>query len=222
MPNPEYMSLHLDIIPAKIILHCNLCNIVTPDGWVYIEIRKGMYGLPQAGILANQLVEKRLAAKGYYQCQHTPGLWRHVWRGITFCLVIDDFSIKVTNMQDMDHLINTLKENYTVAVNMAGSLFCKIQLTWNYTQGHIDCRMPGYINKVLRKHQHPKPVTPQHAPYKAAPIQYGARVQRVEVDITQPLTPKEINCIQDIIGTLLNYAREVDPTLLPALSTIAA
>ncbi len=29
-----------------------------PDGWVYIEIRKGMYGLPQASILANQLLEK--------------------------------------------------------------------------------------------------------------------------------------------------------------------
>ena len=38
-----------------------------------------MYGLPQAGIIANQLLEKRLSEKGYYQCQHTPGLWRHVW-----------------------------------------------------------------------------------------------------------------------------------------------
>jgi hypothetical protein len=38
MPNPKYMRLPLDIIPDKIILHYNLCNIVTPDGWVYIEI----------------------------------------------------------------------------------------------------------------------------------------------------------------------------------------
>ncbi len=73
-----------------------------------------------------------------------------------------------------------------------GSLFCRIQLTWNYIQGHVDCHMPGYINKTLTKYQHPKPVTPQHAPYKVAPIQYGAKVQRVEVDIAQPLTPKEI------------------------------
>jgi hypothetical protein len=33
-----------------------------------------LYGLPQAGIFANQLLEKRLATKEYYQCQHTPGL----------------------------------------------------------------------------------------------------------------------------------------------------
>jgi hypothetical protein len=109
-----------------------------------------------------------------------------------FCLVVDDFGIKVTNMHDMDHLVNALKEHYTIAINMIGSLFCGIHLTWNYTLGPVNCHTPGYINKALTKYQHPKPVSPQHAPYKAALIQYGAWVQRVEVDTTQPLTPKEI------------------------------
>ncbi len=44
----------------------------------------------------------------------------------------------------------------------------------------------------------------------------------MEVDTTQILTPKEIKRVQDIVGTLLYYARAVDPTLLTALSTIAA
>jgi hypothetical protein len=66
MPNPKYMHLCLDIIPDKIIIQYNLRDIVTPDSWVYIEICRGMCGLPQAGILANQLLEKRLANKGYY------------------------------------------------------------------------------------------------------------------------------------------------------------
>jgi hypothetical protein len=39
------------------------------DGWVYIQINKGMDGLPQARILANNLLTKRLAEKGYYQSQ---------------------------------------------------------------------------------------------------------------------------------------------------------
>jgi hypothetical protein len=63
MPNPEYMHLCLDIIPDKIINHYNLCNIVTPDGWIYIKIWKGMYGVPQAGILANQLLKNALPSK---------------------------------------------------------------------------------------------------------------------------------------------------------------
>ncbi len=63
--------------------------------------------------------------------------------------------------------------------------------------------------------------TPQHAPYKAAPIQYGAKVQRVEIDTTQPLTPKEIQCFQDIVGTLIYFARAVNSIFLAALSAIA-
>ena len=48
----EYMKVKLDIIPQEIIDQYDLIRIAW-DGWVYIEIQKGMYGLPQAGILAN-------------------------------------------------------------------------------------------------------------------------------------------------------------------------
>jgi hypothetical protein len=180
-----------------------------------------MYGFPQAGILPNQLLNKCLAIKGYYQFQHTPRLWYHVWRNITFCLGVNNFGINVANMHYMDHLVNALKKHYTVAIDLMGSLFCGIHL-WNYTLGHVDFHTPGYTNKALTKYQHPKPVSPQHAPYKAAPVQYGTRVQRVEVNTTQPLSPKEIKLIQDIVGTLLYYAQAVDPTLLATLSVIAA
>ncbi len=44
----------------------------------------------------------------------------------------------------------------------------------------------------------------------------------MEVNTIQHLTPKKIKCVQDIIGTLLYYARAVAPTLLAALSAIAA
>jgi hypothetical protein len=161
MPNPEYISLRLDVIPDKIIVAYNLRDLVIADGWVYIAIHKGMYGLPQAGILANQLLEHRLAAKGYYQCQHTPGLWCHVWRTITFCLVVDNFGIKFTDRADFEHLKSALKEYYSIAVNYTGSLICGIKLTWDYPRRTVLCSMPGYINTALTKYQHPKLTTPQ-------------------------------------------------------------
>jgi hypothetical protein len=166
------MRLHLDIIPEEIVLAYNLRDIVKPNGWVYIKIKKGMYGLPQAGILANNLLGQQLAAKGYYQCQHTPGLWRHMWRTITFCLVVDDFGfgIKVTDMEDFHHLKTALKEDYKVAIEWMGLLFCGIKLTWDYEQRHVDCSIPRYIGTALKKYQHPTPATPQDAPYAAAPI----------------------------------------------------
>jgi hypothetical protein len=192
MPEPEYMRLRLDIILEEIIVKYNLRNLVDEEEWVYVEIWKGMYNLHQAGILANQLLEKCLSTKGYYQCQHTPGLWRHVWRSIVFCLVVDDFEIKVTHMDDMHHLKKALAEDYRVAVDWKGSLFCGVKLSWDYINWHITTHMPGYIGMALTKYQHPHSTVPQHALYKTTTIQYSAKVQRVEEDKSPPLMPEQI------------------------------
>jgi hypothetical protein len=64
----------LFLFPQDIINHYGLLDKVL-HGYVYMEIRKGMNGLPQAGILANKLLKKRLAKHGYFEQPHTPGLW---------------------------------------------------------------------------------------------------------------------------------------------------
>ena len=57
MDRPEYMRLPIKIIPQEIINKYNLNDIVE-DGWVYVKIVKGMYGLLQAGKIANNLLKK--------------------------------------------------------------------------------------------------------------------------------------------------------------------
>jgi hypothetical protein len=46
MPEPEYLRLRLGIIPEQITVKYNLRNVVKEEGWVYVEIQKGIYGLP--------------------------------------------------------------------------------------------------------------------------------------------------------------------------------
>eukprot|EP00957_Ditylum_brightwellii_P078287 5952400-Ditylum_brightwellii.AAC.1 len=75
-----------------------------------------MYGLPQVGILANKLLTRHIARHGYYPCTHTPGLWRHQSRPITFALVVDDFGVKIKGKEHGKHLIQALKEDYEVTV----------------------------------------------------------------------------------------------------------
>ena len=58
MPRYEYMRLKLRNLPDDVIRHYKLANIATKDGHIYTEIRRGMYGIPAAGILAQQLLEK--------------------------------------------------------------------------------------------------------------------------------------------------------------------
>lgn len=66
------MQMCYDILPQEIIDAYNLNEVVTSNGWVYIEIRKDIYGLRQAGLLANKLIVQRLDKFGYYPCEFTP------------------------------------------------------------------------------------------------------------------------------------------------------
>jgi hypothetical protein len=75
-PRYEYIRMLLSRFPEEILNKYNLTALAV-DGWVYIEIRKDMYGLKQAGLLANQLLQKHLSPFGYYPARHTPGLWIH-------------------------------------------------------------------------------------------------------------------------------------------------
>ena len=93
MERHEYMKFPIAILPDEFVEQYNLRDKVK-NGYVYCAIVKGMYGLPQAGRLANDLLRERLAKHGYYEAPHTPGLWKHTWRPVWFSLIVDDFGIK--------------------------------------------------------------------------------------------------------------------------------
>ena len=65
MDRPEYIRMKIADIPHEIIKEYNLNNIVEPDGSIFIEVLRSMYGLPQSGLLSNELLEKRLNKHGY-------------------------------------------------------------------------------------------------------------------------------------------------------------
>ena len=100
---------------------------------MYLEITKGIYGLKQAGKLANDLFTEQLSAHGYYHCATTPGLWRHKWRPILFALIVDDFGIEYVEKVHAEHLLTALRKNYTVTTDWTGSKFAGIDITWDYT-----------------------------------------------------------------------------------------
>jgi hypothetical protein len=81
--------------------------------------------------------------------------------------------------------------------------------------------MPGYISNVLSKFQHDAPKHPQHTPSQYVTTVYGAKTQYATKDETPPLTPKQCLKIQKVTGSVLYYARTVDPTVLMPLNDIA-
>jgi hypothetical protein len=88
----EYMKVPITLFSPDIMAYYRLEKIAH-KGFVYCKIQKGMYGLPQAGRLSNNDLVDHLAQHGYLQSKTKPGLYQHVTRTITFCLVVDDFAI---------------------------------------------------------------------------------------------------------------------------------
>ena len=48
------MRILLKIIPQEIINAYNLTALVDNQGWIHMRIKKGMYGIKQAGIISNK------------------------------------------------------------------------------------------------------------------------------------------------------------------------
>jgi hypothetical protein len=89
---------------------------------------RAVWGLPQASILANKCLRRKLAPFEYYECVNTPGLWYHKSQPITFTLVVDDFGVKYVSQDDINHLIASIKAMYTLTKEWTGDLYCGIKL----------------------------------------------------------------------------------------------
>jgi hypothetical protein len=223
MDKPEFMRLPIRIIPQEVIDQYDLLPLVHND-WIYIQINKGMYGLPQAGKIANERLRIHLAKYGYTPTNLTPGLWRHRSRPISFSLAVDDFGVKYVGQKHTQHLISALEDLYTVSSNWNGQLYCGVTLNWDYGNRTVNLSMPGYVAQALHKFQHPTPSRAQHAPHAWTRPVYGAKIQYADVPDDSALLPAaDIKRVQQIVGTLLYYyARAVDSTMLVALNTISA
>ena len=218
----EYMQLPLKLIPQEIIDEYKLQDIAV-KGIVYIEIRKGMPGLKQAGKLANDRLTTHLAKHGYFPVPRTPQLWRHDTNNITFTLVCDDFGVKYTDKGGADHLIQALKKQYDITIDWEGTKYLGLDLDWDYSQRTVTLSMPNYVTAALHKLTHPAPKRPQKAPHKWAVPSYGAKVQYATTDDdATPLSPSQLTRIQKIVGTFLYYAMAIDNTMLVALGSIAS
>jgi hypothetical protein len=101
-----------------------------------------MYGLPQAGILAQELLEQQLNKHGYFQNKAIPGLWTHQTRPISFTLVVDNFGIKYVGQEHVMYLISILKEHNKLSEDWKGTKFIGLTLKRDYSGRKVHISMP--------------------------------------------------------------------------------
>ena len=123
------MRIALKNIPQEVIDEYNLTSIAY-NGYVYTEIRKGMYGLKEAGIIAYKNLVQKLKPHGYYPFAHTPGIWKHTSTPTTFTLAVDDFGIKFFHKTDAQHLFDALQQSYNIKIDWSGNHYCGLTIAW--------------------------------------------------------------------------------------------
>jgi hypothetical protein len=137
-------------MPEDVIEHYKLRDIATPDGYVYCEIQQGMYGLPQTGIIAQELLAKRLKEHGYSQSKTTPGLWKHEWQPIIFSLVVNDFGVKYVGKEHAQHLLQMVQKYYNCLLEEEGEQYCGLTIKWDYPGKKVHLSMPLYAKNGLK------------------------------------------------------------------------
>jgi hypothetical protein len=147
----EYMVINLASLPQETIEKYDL-NELAQDGKVYIEIQKGMYGLPQAGILASELLQRNLAKDGYRPTTHTHGLRTHNTLPISFSLVVDDFGVKYVGGEHAEHLMACIKKKYNISSNWNGTAYCGLALDWDYKKCLDTSKTRSISTNILPQH----------------------------------------------------------------------
>ena len=204
--------MKLELFPPDIIEEYGLRDKVDTDGNVFCEVQCGMYGLPQAGIIAQDLLTKRFQKAGYCQRKITPGYWQHNWRPISFTLVVDDFGVKYINKDNVEHLMSVLQQDYEIDTDWDGTRYLGLTLDWDYIKHKVHCSMPGYIKNVLVRFGHEPPDKPQMQPYPHTTPTYGTTVQYAKSDDMSPAATKE----EQKGKSLTFYFTTAEPLTLPS------
>jgi len=146
------MKIPVKHIPAEIIAEYDLKSYTNNDH-VYFKVLKAMYGHPAAGRLANALLVNTLRAGGYYEDKFTPCLFHHETRPTKFALVVDDFGIKYSSKDDLDHLVSCIGSIWKVKVDLSGKKFLGMNLSWDYDSPipNLTIDAPSVIPSALKR-----------------------------------------------------------------------
>ncbi len=221
LPHAEYIRIPTRFIPPKVIAYYKLIPYIH-KGTLYCEVLKTHYGLPQAGALSQERLFQHLAKYGYHQLKHSPSLFRNSDGSIRFALVVDDFAVIWKDKQSIKHFIQTLRKLYTVKVDWQGTRYLGMDIVINRTHRHVTVSMPGYIAKPLRK-VWPDGVKSAHTPGVYHPPNYmSPQAQTATIDSSPLASKSQKHELQVVVGTLLYYARTVDPSILTAVHELGS
>ena len=82
-----------------------------------LDKKDRIHGLKQVSKIAHEDLKTHLAPHRCKPIKFAQGLWMHVPLNVTFALIVDNFGVKLTNIWQAYHLINSLKTKYELPID---------------------------------------------------------------------------------------------------------
>ena len=221
LPHPEYIRIPEKFIPKPVLTFYQLETFLH-KGALYCSVLKTHYWLPQAGALSQKRLFDHLEAHGYFQLFHAPSLFRNKDGSLRFALVVDDFAVVWSSKTAMNHFLQTLRKLYNVKVDYKGLKYLGMNISINRKARHVTLTMPGYIAKLLKRVR-PEGLKGAHTPSVYIQPNYKrATTQTATIDSSPLASAEQKHELQVVVGTLLYYARTVDPSVLTVVHELGS
>ena len=155
-----------------------------------MRIKKGTYGLKQAGIIANQeLVNYMAPFRISSRATHT---WpMGPWQQNVFSLVVDNLCVQYWSTEDSDNFLKAPRAKYLITVNMEETVYIGIKIERECVHRTFTLSIPSYTRKALHRFQHILRGNKEYSPHKCASIKYGHKAQYADpLDAAEYLSEK--------------------------------
>jgi hypothetical protein len=224
LPTPGYMRIHRKQLPQSIIDAYNLEKLFYKDE-ILMEVQRALYGMKQAGYIAQQDLFKLLRDHDYFNTDDVPCLWLHRTNtDLSFTLTVDDFGICSIHEASKEHLLNTLRNKYSLSVGN-GNQYIGLTLDWDYVTRTVDLSIPGYVAEMIKKFQFviTKGAKTPYLPYESFTRGKRNQKQLANNDDSSPeCSPSDKLFIQRVTGCMLYLGRAVDDSVATAINIISS
>jgi hypothetical protein len=157
-------------------------------------------------------------------------LFRHHTHFTAFTLVVDDFLVRYSQPSELDHLVSCLSTLYELKVHRDLPRYTYFGYTIDYSPtSPSPCMvfsMPNYIPSMLSH------LCPSGCGSASSPAVYTSPVPHTDLSLhlppspittlSTPASPAEKTWIQQVVGSLLFYARALDLSLLTAVCQLSS
>jgi hypothetical protein len=151
-----YVRLRPDIASRVVRLHPAFAPFVQPDGTLWTELKKAMYGCLQCSLFLYEYADAAFKAIGlvpnqYDQCVYNMGVGV---KQCTVCLYVDDLMVTCADPEVLEGVLRRISEVFPTLSWARGKVHNYVGCTFDWsTTGVCKVTMSGYIDGLLAEYK---------------------------------------------------------------------